>query len=360
MLGSAVTQFSRMGFAATVLTCMTLHGAAAQQLSSNMSPAGMSTSPPIGWVEFCERNARDCEVPAMRAASVTLDERTWRDHRQDQCRGQPRDRADHRHGPPWGGGTLVLPDDGKGDCEDYVLEKRRRLMRAGLPRQALLVTVVRDHKGDGHAVLTVATDRGDFILDNQAPKVLGWSETGYRYIKRQSQEPPSKLGFTWRLMTRPPLPARAADRRLGPVASPPSPSPDRTLYGAGLPPLEAGSNFFRGACSLKPTRTQPTNRNSRWPRRQPTSNTAAASAMPPATRPSGQRRRHPGPRIGTRARSTIDRPGHDQQWQRQPALAPVPEQQAKPDPLMGEHPDAFGDRGGKGKTDATSASNVPK
>ena len=59
------------------------------------------------------------------------------------------------------------PDDGYGDCEDYVLLKRRMLMQAGWPRQALLITVVRDKKGDGHAVLTVKTDRGEFILDNQ-------------------------------------------------------------------------------------------------------------------------------------------------------------------------------------------------
>jgi predicted transglutaminase-like cysteine proteinase len=80
-----------------------------------------------------------------------------------------------------------FPEDGKGDCEDYVLLKRRMLMQAGWPREALLITVVRDKKGDGHAVLTVTTDRGDYILDNQAEDVLLWSDTGYRFVKRQSQ-----------------------------------------------------------------------------------------------------------------------------------------------------------------------------
>ena len=50
------------------------------------------------------------------------------------------------------------PEDGYGDCEDYALLKRRMLMQAGWPREALLITVVRDKKGDGHAVLTVKTD----------------------------------------------------------------------------------------------------------------------------------------------------------------------------------------------------------
>ena len=83
------------------------------------------------------------------------------------------------------------PDTGKGDCEDYVLLKRRMLMQAGWPREALLITVVRDKKGDGHAVLTVKTDKGDFILDNQEENVLLWSETGYRFVKRQSQSDPN-------------------------------------------------------------------------------------------------------------------------------------------------------------------------
>jgi len=83
------------------------------------------------------------------------------------------------------------PDDGYGDCEDYVLLKRRMLMQAGWPRQALLITVVRDKRSDGHAVLTVKTDKGEFILDNQNEEVLLWSETGYRFVKRQSQSDPN-------------------------------------------------------------------------------------------------------------------------------------------------------------------------
>ena len=83
------------------------------------------------------------------------------------------------------------PDDGYGDCEDYVLLKRKLLMQAGWPRQALLITVVRDKKGEGHAVLTVKTDKGDFILDNQAENIVLWSDTGYRFVKRQSQSDPN-------------------------------------------------------------------------------------------------------------------------------------------------------------------------
>jgi predicted transglutaminase-like cysteine proteinase len=83
------------------------------------------------------------------------------------------------------------PDDGYGDCEDYVLLKRRMLIESGWPRRALLVTVVRDKQVEGHAVLTVTTNKGDYILDNQNADILLWSKTGYRFVKRQSQSNPN-------------------------------------------------------------------------------------------------------------------------------------------------------------------------
>jgi predicted transglutaminase-like cysteine proteinase len=82
------------------------------------------------------------------------------------------------------------PDDGYGDCEDYALLKRRMLIESGWPREALLLTVVRG-EGEGHAVLTVTTDKGDYVLDNLNSDVLLWSNTGYRFIKRQSQYDPN-------------------------------------------------------------------------------------------------------------------------------------------------------------------------
>ena len=84
------------------------------------------------------------------------------------------------------------PDDGYGDCEDYMLLKRRMLIQSGWPREAVLVTVVRNKKDEGHAVLTVATNNGDYILDNVTDEILLWSKTGYRFVKRQSQSNPNE------------------------------------------------------------------------------------------------------------------------------------------------------------------------
>ena len=81
-----------------------------------------------------------------------------------------------------------LPNDGYGDCEDYVLLKRKLLLDEGLPRSALLVTVVKDEHGDGHAILTVKTTQGEFVLDNMRDTIRAWDEVPYRFVKRQSQE----------------------------------------------------------------------------------------------------------------------------------------------------------------------------
>ena len=72
-------------------------------------------------------------------------------------------------------------------AEDYQLAKQRELIREGWPASDLLMTVVREKSGDGHAVLMVRTDRGDLVLDNEDSLIRLWSDTPYVFLKRQSQ-----------------------------------------------------------------------------------------------------------------------------------------------------------------------------
>src|SRR5687767_546177 len=148
---------------------------------------GDSTRAPIGWVEFCNDQPADCRETATTPRDVVLSQAAWKDlvrvNRWANETIKPVTDIEH-----WGViERWSYPTDGYGDCEDYVLLKRRTLIEAGWPREALLITVVRDKRGDGHAVLTVKTDRGEFILDNQNEEILPWTETGYRMVKRQSQ-----------------------------------------------------------------------------------------------------------------------------------------------------------------------------
>lgn len=166
--------------------------ASAQTTQTAYAPVGQQASAPIGWLQFCTTARSECDVPGMRVANADLDERRWREllrvNHEVNTEIEPVTDMDH-----WGVPEVwSYPTDGKGDCEDYVLEKRKRLIKAGWPRQSLLITVVRDKRGDGHAVLTVKTDRGDFVLDNQEPRVKLWTDTGYQFVKRQSQEHPNR------------------------------------------------------------------------------------------------------------------------------------------------------------------------
>jgi predicted transglutaminase-like cysteine proteinase len=149
------------------------------------------TRAPIGWVDFCTATPSECAGGPSTPRDVVLSSKAWKDlvrvNKWVNESIKPMTDAEH-----WGVvERWSYPDDGYGDCEDYVLMKRRMLIQAGWPREALLITVVRDKKDEGHAVLTVKTDKGDYVLDNQSEDVLLWSETGYRFVKRQSQSDPN-------------------------------------------------------------------------------------------------------------------------------------------------------------------------
>ena len=66
----------------------------------------------------------------------------------------------------------------------------RLLIQRGWPQSTLLITVVRDENNEGHAVLTVRTDAGDFVLDNKRRDIVRWADTPYTFIKRQSERNP--------------------------------------------------------------------------------------------------------------------------------------------------------------------------
>jgi predicted transglutaminase-like cysteine proteinase len=84
--------------------------------------------------------------------------------------------------------SLPLRQNGRlqGDCEDFVLEKKHRLVAMGYPADALSIGLVRTSWGQNHAVLIVGTDRGDFVLDILTDKVSLWSQTRYTLLLRQS------------------------------------------------------------------------------------------------------------------------------------------------------------------------------
>jgi predicted transglutaminase-like cysteine proteinase len=173
-------------------------GAKAQMLTalpSSSGPAAMTSHPvtPVpGWIRFCKQRPEECAVNRSEPATITLTPQLWetltRINRQVNATITPVTDIEH-----WGvEDHWGLAEDGYGDCEDYQLVKRERLVAAGFPRRVLRMTAVIDGDGEPHAVLMVRTDRGDFVLDNKRNAVLPWRRSGYIYLQREAS-----TGATW-------------------------------------------------------------------------------------------------------------------------------------------------------------------
>ena len=146
---------------------------------------GGVTSQPIGHYELCKRMPEECSVRSRNVMPEKMTHDFWQlivsiNSSVNQQVKPLTDKEIYGVEEYW-----AYPDK-VGDCEDYVLLKRRDLMEAGISAANLLITVVRKPDGEGHAVLTVRTDKGDFILDNLVEGVKNWSETEYTYLKRQA------------------------------------------------------------------------------------------------------------------------------------------------------------------------------
>lgn len=147
---------------------------------------GGATSIPVGASEFCKAHRTECSANRNAVAAIELTGARWQqlvdiNNLVNTAIVPITDEDYYKVAEYW-----AYPD-GFGDCEDFALAKRKALIANGWNPSTLLMTVVREANGNGHAVLMVRTDRGDLVLDNQNGRVLLWNETPYQYLKRQSQ-----------------------------------------------------------------------------------------------------------------------------------------------------------------------------
>ncbi len=166
-----------------------LMGVASSAVADATSPLAMqtggTTSQPIGHYEFCQVYKSDCARTFRKSAAPRLTDYGWQIVREVNAS------VNHKIIPMtdqelFGRDEVWDYPVDAGDCEDYVLEKRRELIARGIPENDLLITVVRKPDGEGHAVLTLRTVNGDFILDNLDNRIKLWTDTPYHYLKRQS------------------------------------------------------------------------------------------------------------------------------------------------------------------------------
>ena len=162
---------------------------------TNQFPAGAEeyrqTLPPVGLISYCARNPKDCRAEHLGTSrfDLTPEKMASLIKINDAVNAQVAPVSDmdlYGEVEYW-----TIPNDA-GDCEDVVLLKRHWLSALGFPMQSLRITVVLDEAGAGHAVLTVTTQQGDYILDNRRPEILLWRETDYKFLKRQSAWDPKE------------------------------------------------------------------------------------------------------------------------------------------------------------------------
>jgi|SRR5215207_122831 len=151
-----------------------------------LNPVGRA-EPTRAGAEWCARTPEDCRLDLSAPAVVTASPKVADTVRSvnlyvNRMVRMVSDRDQWGVEDRWD-----LPHNGLGDCEDLALLKRQLLVELGLPRRALLITVVFDEEGGGHAVLMVRTSAGDVILDNRRDRPLPWDRTGYTYVKRESE-----------------------------------------------------------------------------------------------------------------------------------------------------------------------------
>ncbi len=161
-----------------------LVAAQAMALPAAMELAG-KTSQPIGHYTFCKKYSEECQPNGEDKGPMILTQENWKTIVNVNYNANV-DYLPLTDMEIYGVEELWTYPQSAADCEDYVLIKRKKLIEAGISPSNLLITVVVQPSGQGHAVLTLRTDRGDFVLDNMRNKILLWSETEYRYLKRQS------------------------------------------------------------------------------------------------------------------------------------------------------------------------------
>ena len=172
----------KTGTFAIILSALAAQTALAFPASMTITGA---TNQPIGHYEFCKQYSAECDSISDDNGPLRLDESNWKtilevNYTVNTAIQPMTDQEIYGVEERWAYPRSV------GDCEDYVLLKRKVLAKQGIPLSNLLITVVRKPDGEGHAVLTVRSSEGDFILDNLENEVKLWSETPYRYLKRQA------------------------------------------------------------------------------------------------------------------------------------------------------------------------------
>lgn len=145
------------------------------------------TVAPFAFSQFCAEQSDQCEAKGTDSTiNLSAERRKALQSINVEVNRQIRYQDDRSGGDVWSVGVLA------GDCDDYALTKRQRLLDAGWPSGVLRIATAKTEQGVGHAVLVVSTSEGDLVLDNRTNVVKPWYATQLHWIKIQSSDDPRK------------------------------------------------------------------------------------------------------------------------------------------------------------------------
>ncbi len=178
---------------AAALAALVLGGAvtpgAATGHSTAFAPKGEAVAAPKGARGLCAAHPWACAASETRSwnARALLTRARVVNARVNRAVTEISDKAQYGREEVW-----ALPTARGGDCEDFALLKKRKLMTFGVEPARLMIATVLDRQGRSHAVLLLRTDEGDLVLDNLVDSILPWDKTGYTFLRVQDPEAPAR------------------------------------------------------------------------------------------------------------------------------------------------------------------------
>ncbi|MDB5542384.1 MAG: hypothetical protein JWQ89_4111 [Devosia sp.] len=151
-------------------------------LSAVVTPVSAGQHAPLGYQVMCLKSPQECRGGGKAKVALTADVMSTLKRVNSHVNRTIQPRHDS-------GADVWSASASSGDCEDYVLAKRRALIKAGIPASSLRIAYVKTRSGEGHAILVVKTNGKDLVLDNLTAAVKPLSQTGYRIISISGANP---------------------------------------------------------------------------------------------------------------------------------------------------------------------------
>ncbi|MCP4075904.1 MAG: transglutaminase-like cysteine peptidase [Gammaproteobacteria bacterium] len=173
-----------------LLSCVTslCYSQVSNENNSKVIPLNFSvvkvTPRPLPYQDFCRRYPAECLLNGNRTIKLTPKALTLLQRINTQVNNEVSFMLDidqYNQEEFW-----ALPLTGSGDCEDKALEKRHRLAKLGFPRAAMRLMIASHKKFlNSHALLTIETDSGIYVMNSFTDKVKAWYQTPYNYEARE-------------------------------------------------------------------------------------------------------------------------------------------------------------------------------